>query len=113
MSLRLKVPLNVSLMYYTHPPIRTHPVYGWAQGSVLPLYDVSGSIFKVLMRSWIVFRCGSLVMFGGICADLLQYAYLSHFYANALSIFLDDTVTLADVSAEHTEALRNLPSFQQ
>lgn len=46
-------------------------------------------------------------------ADLLKYAYLSHFYANALSIFLDDTVVEADISAEHFEALRNLPSFQQ
>ncbi|KAI4726387.1 hypothetical protein E4T49_05869 [Aureobasidium sp. EXF-10728] len=45
--------------------------------------------------------------------DSVQYAYLSHFYANALSIFLDETITLADVSTEHMEALRNLPSFQQ
>ncbi|KAK6001598.1 hypothetical protein QM012_002929 [Aureobasidium pullulans] len=45
--------------------------------------------------------------------DSVQYAYLSHFYANALSIFLGENITLADVSAEHMEALRNLPSFQQ
>ncbi|KAG9531838.1 hypothetical protein KCU93_g1512, partial [Aureobasidium melanogenum] len=45
--------------------------------------------------------------------DSVQYAYLSHFYANALSIFLDETVILTDVSPEHMEALRNLPSFQQ
>ncbi|KAI5208281.1 hypothetical protein E4T39_01609 [Aureobasidium subglaciale] len=45
--------------------------------------------------------------------DSVQYAYLSHFYANALSIFLDDTITLTDISVEHLEALRNLSSFQQ
>ncbi|KAI5210842.1 hypothetical protein E4T38_01930 [Aureobasidium subglaciale] len=45
--------------------------------------------------------------------DSAQYAYLSHFYANALSIFLDDSIKLADISTEHLEALRNLPSFQQ
>lgn len=47
------------------------------------------------------------------CVDESQYAYLSHFYANALSIFLDETVAEADISAEHMEALRNLPSFQE
>ncbi|THZ88881.1 hypothetical protein D6C84_00522 [Aureobasidium pullulans] len=45
--------------------------------------------------------------------DSVQYAYLSHFYANALSIFLDETVAPADISNEHLEAVRNLPSFQQ
>ncbi|KAI4748009.1 hypothetical protein E4T50_01729 [Aureobasidium sp. EXF-12298] len=45
--------------------------------------------------------------------DSVHYAYLSHFYANALSIFLDDNLAQADVSAEHIEALRNLPSFQR
>ncbi|KAF8544307.1 origin recognition complex subunit 3 N-terminus-domain-containing protein [Trichophaea hybrida] len=47
----------------------------------------------------------------------LKYAYMSHFYANPLSIilgFLDDAEGLSTVlSDEHIEAIRTLPSFQR
>lgn len=65
------------------------------------------------MPLWTVSRYGTMLIPANKCADCLQYAYLSHFYANALSIFLDQSITQADISAEHFEAVRNLPSFQQ
>jgi len=47
----------------------------------------------------------------------LKYAYMSHFYANPLSIvlgFLGDQEGLGKVLAdEHVEAIRNLPSFRR
>jgi len=47
----------------------------------------------------------------------LKYAYMSHFYANPLSIilgFLDNADGLSEVlSDEHIEAIRNLPSFRR
>jgi origin recognition complex subunit 3 len=47
----------------------------------------------------------------------LKYAYMSHFYANPLSIilgFIDDAEGLAKVlSDQHVEAIRNLPSFRR
>ncbi|KAF8242366.1 hypothetical protein K440DRAFT_590933 [Wilcoxina mikolae CBS 423.85] len=47
----------------------------------------------------------------------LKYAYMSHFYANPLSIilgFLDDAEGLSTVlSDEHIEAIRTLPSFRR
>lgn len=44
--------------------------------------------------------------------EAAHYAYMSCFYANALSIFLKPDLTLQDVPRDHFEALRNLPSFQ-
>ncbi|GAB7354040.1 hypothetical protein MBLNU459_g4622t2 [Dothideomycetes sp. NU459] len=44
--------------------------------------------------------------------DSVQYAYLAHFYANAPSVFLDEGLDITQISKEHFEALRNLPSFQ-
>ncbi|KAF2164497.1 hypothetical protein M409DRAFT_25374 [Zasmidium cellare ATCC 36951] len=41
-----------------------------------------------------------------------RYAYMSHFYANAVSIFLSPSLELEDVTAQHLEAVRNLPSFR-
>ncbi|KAK4629144.1 Origin recognition complex subunit 3 [Fulvia fulva] len=41
-----------------------------------------------------------------------QYAYMSHYYANALSLFLDVDISQTDVPKDHFEALRNLPSFR-
>lgn len=41
-----------------------------------------------------------------------RYAYMSHFYANAVSIFLVPTLASKDVSKDHLEAVRNLPSFR-
>lgn len=41
-----------------------------------------------------------------------RYAYMSHFYANAASIFLVPSLSLEDVSKEHFEAVRSLPSFR-
>ncbi|PUU81155.1 origin recognition complex subunit 3 N-terminus-domain-containing protein [Tuber borchii] len=47
----------------------------------------------------------------------LKYAYMSHFYANPLSIilgFIDNADGLGEVlSAEHVEAVRNVPSFRR
>ncbi|KAK4499501.1 hypothetical protein PRZ48_010016 [Zasmidium cellare] len=41
-----------------------------------------------------------------------RYAYMSHFYANAVSISLSPSLALKDVTAQYLEALRNLPSFR-
>ncbi|KAK8163089.1 origin recognition complex subunit 3 N-terminus-domain-containing protein [Phyllosticta citrichinensis] len=46
-------------------------------------------------------------------ADALKYAYMSHFFANRLSIFLRKDLQFEDVTKEDLEALRNLGSFQQ
>lgn len=47
----------------------------------------------------------------------LKYAYMSHFYANPLSVilgFLDDPDGLSEVLSDaHIEAIRNLPSFRR
>lgn len=45
-------------------------------------------------------------------AAALQYAYMAHFYANPLSVFLSDSLQLDELSKDHFEALRNVPSFQ-
>ena len=42
----------------------------------------------------------------------VQYGYMSCFYANALSIFLDAEVRFKDIPRDHFEAVRNLDSFQ-
>lgn len=44
--------------------------------------------------------------------DAVQYAYMSHYYANALSVFLQPTLSSEDVSHDHFEALRSLDSFR-
>ena len=43
--------------------------------------------------------------------DAMRYAYMSCYYANALSIFLDRMIKYEDVPDDHFEALRNVPSF--
>jgi len=43
--------------------------------------------------------------------DAVQYAYMTTFYANALSLFLDPGLVSSQVPKDHFEALRNLPSF--
>jgi origin recognition complex subunit 3 len=45
-------------------------------------------------------------------AVALQYASMAHFYANPLSVFLLDSLQPEDISKEHFEALRNVPSFR-
>jgi origin recognition complex subunit 3 len=45
-------------------------------------------------------------------AAALQYAYMAHFYANPLSVFLSDSLQPSHLSKDHFEALRNVPSFQ-
>ncbi|KFA74810.1 hypothetical protein S40288_03511 [Stachybotrys chartarum IBT 40288] len=43
----------------------------------------------------------------------LKYAYMSHFFANPLSLLLSADASGADaLQAEHLEAIRNLPSFR-
>ena len=44
--------------------------------------------------------------------DVVEYAYMSSYYANALSIFLDPAIKLKTIPDDHFEALRNLPSFR-
>lgn len=43
----------------------------------------------------------------------VKYAYMSHFYANILSIFLRPGLKFEDVTNVEFEALRNLPSFRR
>nr|OQO30580.1 hypothetical protein B0A51_01206 [Rachicladosporium sp. CCFEE 5018] len=45
--------------------------------------------------------------------EMAQYSYMSHYYANALSIFLASDVAQKDVPADHFNALRNLESFRE
>ncbi|KAF2088296.1 hypothetical protein K490DRAFT_40083 [Saccharata proteae CBS 121410] len=45
--------------------------------------------------------------------DALKYAYMSHFFANPLSIFLQPDLEYRDVSGDVMEALRNLDSFRK
>lgn len=42
-----------------------------------------------------------------------QYAYMTHFFANPLSVFLCKPLRFEDLSKGHLDALRNLPSFRQ
>lgn len=42
----------------------------------------------------------------------VQYAYMSCYYANALSIFLVLHLNLEDIPKDHFEAARNIPSFK-
>lgn len=44
--------------------------------------------------------------------ETIRYAYMSCYYANALSIFLDPMIKYEDVPADHYEAIRNLESFR-
>jgi len=41
----------------------------------------------------------------------VQYSYMSHFYANAVSLFLDEKLDFQKIPKDHFEAVRNLPSF--
>jgi origin recognition complex subunit 3 len=45
--------------------------------------------------------------------DVVEYAYMSCYYANALSIFLQPDVKLNTVPNDHFEALRTLRSFRK
>ncbi|OQN97219.1 hypothetical protein B0A48_16761 [Cryoendolithus antarcticus] len=45
--------------------------------------------------------------------EMAHYAYMSHFYANALSILLASDLKLKDVPLDHFDALRNLESFRE
>lgn len=42
-----------------------------------------------------------------------QYAYMTYFFANPLSIFSDVKNPVTQVEQDHYEALRNLNSFQK
>lgn len=44
--------------------------------------------------------------------DAVQYAHMSNYYANALSVFLVPGLAFKDVTKDHIEAARNLHSFQ-
>ncbi|KAI1489745.1 origin recognition complex subunit 3 N-terminus-domain-containing protein [Biscogniauxia mediterranea] len=43
----------------------------------------------------------------------LKYAYMCHFYANPLSIFLADDLEAEVLQKEHIESIRGLPSFRR
>ncbi|KAF2421024.1 hypothetical protein EJ08DRAFT_653671 [Tothia fuscella] len=45
--------------------------------------------------------------------DAVQYAYMAHFFANPLSVFLRLTLDFTDLAKEHFTAFRNLPSFRR
>ncbi|GME25303.1 origin recognition complex subunit [Neofusicoccum parvum] len=45
--------------------------------------------------------------------DALKYAYMSHFFANPLSIFLRPDLKYEQVSSKDLEALRNVDSFRK
>ena len=45
--------------------------------------------------------------------DVVEYAYMSCYYANALSIFLQPDVKLNTIPADHFEAIRTLDSFRK
>ena len=44
--------------------------------------------------------------------EAVRYAYMSCYYANSLSIFLDSKLSFKDVPTDHFEAIRNLDSFR-
>ena len=44
--------------------------------------------------------------------DAVKYAYMSCYYANALSIFLDTTMRSKEVPGDHYEAIRTVDSFR-
>ncbi|WPH02686.1 Hypothetical protein R9X50_00555200 [Acrodontium crateriforme] len=44
--------------------------------------------------------------------DAVQYAYMSCYYANALSIFLIPNITIKTIPTDHFQALRTLKSFR-
>jgi origin recognition complex subunit 3 len=46
-------------------------------------------------------------------SDGLKYAYMSHFYANPTSIFLNKNLSFTDLSSDIFEAVRSLPSFRR
>ncbi len=43
----------------------------------------------------------------------LKYAHMSHYYANALTVFLIPDIKFADIPSDHFDALRNVDSFRQ
>ncbi|KAI1447983.1 origin recognition complex subunit 3 N-terminus-domain-containing protein [Annulohypoxylon stygium] len=43
----------------------------------------------------------------------LKYAYMCHFYANPLTVFLSDDISAEVLQEEHMETVRCLPSFRQ
>ncbi|KAF2146603.1 uncharacterized protein K452DRAFT_314852 [Aplosporella prunicola CBS 121167] len=45
--------------------------------------------------------------------DAFKYAYMCHFYANSLSIFLRKDLSYEQMSSDDLEALRNLDSFRR
>lgn len=47
------------------------------------------------------------------CLHCEQYAYMCHFYANPLSVFLAKNLEYTQLDAKHFEAARNLDSFRK
>lgn len=45
--------------------------------------------------------------------DRSQYAYMSHFFANPLTILLAEDDCLDSFQVELCEAIRNIPSFRR
>ncbi|KAI1466858.1 origin recognition complex subunit 3 N-terminus-domain-containing protein [Daldinia caldariorum] len=48
-----------------------------------------------------------------VFASSLKYAYMCHFYANPLTVFLSDDTDADILQASHMEAVRYLPSFRR
>ncbi|KAK5134398.1 hypothetical protein LTR08_006578 [Meristemomyces frigidus] len=72
-----------------------------------PLFLGSGPIGAALERQ------KDYIQSSDSFVDAIKYAYMSCYYANALSVFLTATITFADVPSDHFEALRTLKSFQR
>ncbi|KAI2467714.1 origin recognition complex subunit 3 N-terminus-domain-containing protein [Annulohypoxylon bovei var. microspora] len=48
-----------------------------------------------------------------VFVNSLKYAYMCHFYANPLTVFLSDGIETEMLQEEHLEAVRFLPSFRR
>jgi origin recognition complex subunit 3 len=64
------------------------------------------------LASMILERQGDYIQGTDGFVGSVRYAYMSHYYANALSLFLTPGLALKDVPSDHFEAARNLVSFR-
>lgn len=99
------------------------------QGRCFEMHDVGGSIDRIYesfqtdpdVKLWLGHRPSSFLFQksrdyfqspeGFACQ--VKYAYMSHFFANSLSVLLSDDISTASPSrAELCQAVRNLPSFR-
>ncbi|KAI1105215.1 origin recognition complex subunit 3 N-terminus-domain-containing protein [Jackrogersella minutella] len=83
-------------------------------------------IFKAAVaHSEVTLRLGSSLLYNlldrqrdqvssiSVFVSSLKYAYMCHFYANPLTVFLSDSIETEMLQDEHLEAVRCLPSFRR